>query len=52
MCNLYDLDVAPPFLKDRFRLKRIPDAAAHEKSGAVRPVSMRRNFSYPIRVTI
>jgi putative SOS response-associated peptidase YedK len=35
MCNLYDLDVAPPFLKDRFRLKRAPDAAASEKSGAV-----------------
>lgn len=39
MCNLYDLDVAPPFLKDRFRLKRVPDAVANEKSG---PVGMVR----------
>jgi putative SOS response-associated peptidase YedK len=35
MCNLYDLDVAPPFLKERFRLKRVPDAAGDHRSGAV-----------------
>jgi len=37
MCNLYDLDVTPPFLQERFRLKRAdiePRAAA---PGLVRP---------------
>ena len=40
MCNLYDLDVPPPFLKERFRLKRIPDAAANADIaplGLIRP---------------
>ena len=34
MCNLYDLDVAPAFLKDRFRLRRVPEAGAGGQSGA------------------
>lgn len=40
MCNLYDLDVPPPFLKERFRLRRIPDEAANPNIspfGLIRP---------------
>lgn len=40
MCNLYDLDVAPAFLRDRYQLKRVPDAAGGGSSrgpGMVRP---------------
>ena len=33
MCNLYDLDVAPAFLKDRFRLRRAPEAGTGGQSG-------------------
>mgnify|MGYP001160591066 CR=1 FL=1 len=33
MCNLYDLDVAPAFLKDRFRLRRVPEAGTGGQSG-------------------
>jgi len=37
MCNLYDLDVTPPFLKDRFRLKRADVASERAAPGLVRP---------------
>jgi putative SOS response-associated peptidase YedK len=37
MCNLYDLDVTPPFLQQRFRLKRIDIEPAAAAPGLVRP---------------
>jgi putative SOS response-associated peptidase YedK len=37
VCNLYDLDVTPPFLKDRFRLKRIDIEPQRAAPGLVRP---------------
>ena len=46
MCNLYDLDVAPPFLKDRFRLKRVPEAAAGGRGGA--PGMVRPSVRAPV----
>ena len=40
MCNLYDLDVTPPFLQRRFRLKRIDIEPAATAPGLVRPSDM------------
>jgi len=37
MCNLYDLDVTPPFLQQRFRLKRIDIEPRGAAPGLVRP---------------
>jgi putative SOS response-associated peptidase YedK len=37
MCNLYDLDVTPAFLKTRFRLKRADLEPADAAPGLVRP---------------
>ena len=37
MCNLYDLDVTPPFMQQRFRLKRIDIEPAAAAPGLVRP---------------
>jgi len=37
MCNLYDLDVTPPFLQERFRLKRIDIEPQSAAPGLVRP---------------
>ncbi len=34
MCNLYDLEVTPTFLQERFRLRRIPASAVSAGSGA------------------
>ncbi|MEO8132910.1 MAG: SOS response-associated peptidase [Betaproteobacteria bacterium] len=40
MCNLYDLDVAAPFIKERFRLRRIGYDDAARAAGLVRPSDM------------
>ena len=37
MCNLYDLDVAAPFIKDRFRVRRFTYDVAAQPRGLVRP---------------
>ncbi len=46
MCNLYDLDVTPAFLKERFRLRRVPGDAAGGCSAA--PGMVRPSIKAPV----